>query len=54
MGTVSASRAGHSLVPGRVKERTYKTGTFRFLACRSALIGYGKDWMGDQIMVPVT
>ena len=34
-----------SLVPGRVKPMTYQIYTCRFLACRSALIGYGEGWL---------
>ena len=34
-----------SLVPGRVKSRTYKIDTCRFLAWRSAFKGLNKDWL---------
>ena len=34
-----------SSVPGRVKTMTYNTDTHSFLERRSALLGYGKDWL---------
>ena len=34
-----------SLVPGLVKQMTYKMSACRFLSCRSALLRKGKDWL---------
>ena len=52
-----------SLVPSRVKPITYQTDTCRFLAWRSAVIGWDKDWLaqcqekvteGYRVMVSAT
>ena len=34
-----------SLVPGRVKQMTYKVDTCPFLAWQSVIIEYSKDWL---------